>query len=286
MISLRDALGEDDWLSSMMLLFRNEMHKHNILIIVEGITDIKFFNAYRLDNRFIYESPENGKREVISAVNQLREAGNDAVYGICDADFDGLSGISHNGVFFTDAHDLEMMLVKGGVVDKFIMTHTERKLIQGNLAEVFCRDVKINILCACYRLGLLKWFNYLNHSKLNFKGMNYREFININKTEVIVDDMEYIRYVLSRSRAVAEQLNAGALLEGMRKLELMSPEHFSICNGHDFTCILKMMYETDISVNRNMRLDEIDNYLRLCYDQPTFKTTRLHTSLNQLLALH
>ncbi|ALH84787.1 TPA: DUF4435 domain-containing protein [Klebsiella pneumoniae] len=286
MISLRDALGEDDWLSSMMLLFRNEMHKHNILIIVEGITDIKFFNAYRLDNRFIYESPENGKREVISAVNQLREAGNDAVYGICDADFDGLSGISHNGVFFTDAHDLEMMLVKGGVVDKFIMTHTERKLIQGNLAEVFCRDVKINILCACYRLGLLKWFNYLNHSKLNFKGMNYREFININKTEVIVDDMEYIRYVLSRSRAVAEQLNAGVLLEGMRKLELMSPEHFSICNGHDFTCILKMMYETDISVNRNMRLDEIDNYLRLCYDQPTFKTTRLHTSLNQLLALH
>ncbi|HBZ3590074.1 TPA: DUF4435 domain-containing protein, partial [Klebsiella pneumoniae] len=275
MISLRDALGEDDWLSSMMLLFRNEMHKHNILIIVEGITDIKFFNAYRLDNRFIYESPENGKREVISAVNQLREAGNDAVYGICDADFDGLSGISHNGVFFTDAHDLEMMLVKGGVVDKFIMTHTERKLIQGNLAEVFCRDVKINILCACYRLGLLKWFNYLNHSKLNFKGMNYREFININKTEVIVDDMEYIRYVLSRSRAVAEQLNAGVLLEGMRKLELMSPEHFSICNGHDFTCILKMMYETDISVNRNMRLDEIDNYLRLCYDQPTFKTTRL-----------
>lgn len=286
MISLRDALGEDDWLSSMMLLFRNEMHKHNILIIVEGITDIKFFNAYRLDNRFIYESPENGKREVISAVNQLREAGNDAVYGICDADFDGLSGISHNGVFFTDAHDLEMMLVKGGVVDKFIMIHTERKLIQGNLAEVFCRDVKINILCACYRLGLLKWFNYLNHSKLNFKGMNYREFININKTEVIVDDMEYIRYVLSRSRAVAEQLNAGVLLEGMRKLELMSPEHFSICNGHDFTCILKMMYETDISVNRNMRLDEIDNYLRLCYDQPTFKTTRLHTSLNQLLALH
>ncbi|MDZ3793523.1 DUF4435 domain-containing protein [Klebsiella sp. SG01] len=286
MISLRDALGEDDWLSSMMLLFRNEMHMHNILIIVEGITDIKFFNAYRLDNRFIYESPENGKREVISAVNQLREAGNDAVYGICDADFDGLSGISHNGVFFTDAHDLEMMLVKGGVVDKFIMTHTERKLIQGNLAEVFCRDVKINILCACYRLGLLKWFNYLNHSKLNFKGMNYREFININKTEVIVDDMEYIRYVLSRSRAVAEQLNAGVLLEGMRKLELMSPEHFSICNGHDFTCILKMMYETDISVNRNMRLDEIDNYLRLCYDQPTFKTTRLHTSLNQLLALH
>lgn len=286
MISLRDALGEDDWLSSMMLLFRNEMHKHNILIIVEGITDIKFFNAYRLDNRFIYESPENGKREVISAVNQLRQAGNDAVYGICDADFDGLSGISHNGVFFTDAHDLEMMLVKGGVVDKFIMTHTDRKLIQGNLAEVFCRDVKINILCACYRLGLLKWFNYLNHSKLNFKGMNYREFININKTEVVVDDMEYIRYVLSRSRAVAEQLNESVLLEGMRKLELMSPEHFSICNGHDFTCILKMMYETDISVNRNMRLDEIDNYLRLCYDQPTFKTTRLHTSLNQLLALH
>lgn len=286
MISLRDALSGDDWLSSMMLLFRNEMNKCQILIIVEGLTDIKFFNAYRLDNRFIYESPENGKREVISAVRELRQAGNDAVYGICDADFDSLSGISHNGVFYTDAHDLEMMLVKGGVVDKFIMTHTDRKLIQGELAEAFCLDVKINILCACYRLGLLKWFNYLTHSNLNFKGMTHRQFIHINKTEVTVNDIGYINHVLSRSGAVGRQLDAGTLLGEMRKLELMSPDHFSICNGHDFTCILKMMYETDISVNKNMRLDEIDNYLRLCYDQPTFKTTSLHTSLNSLLSLH
>ncbi|KOO17839.1 hypothetical protein AC068_15330, partial [Morganella morganii] len=83
MMSLRDAVSEDDWLSSMMLLFRSEMNRHRILIVVEGITDIRFFNAYRLDNRIIYESPENGKREVISAVSQLRLAGNDAVYGVC-----------------------------------------------------------------------------------------------------------------------------------------------------------------------------------------------------------
>ncbi|WP_350238056.1 DUF4435 domain-containing protein [Pectobacterium colocasium] len=154
MMSLRDAVSEDDWLSSMMLLFRSEMNRRRILIVVEGITDIRFFNAYRLDNRMIYESPENGKREVISAVSQLRHAGNDAVYGVCDADFDELSGIHYEGVFYTDAHDLEMMLVKGGVVDKFIMSHTDRKLIQGELAESFCRDVKMNILCACYKIGL------------------------------------------------------------------------------------------------------------------------------------
>uniref|UniRef100_UPI00157B0526 DUF4435 domain-containing protein n=2 Tax=Enterobacterales TaxID=91347 RepID=UPI00157B0526 len=99
MISLRNAVSEEDWLSSMMLLFRSKMYSHRILIIVEGITDIKFFNTYRLDNRLIYESPENGKREVISAVNELRQAGNDAVYGICDADFDGLSGVIHNAIF-------------------------------------------------------------------------------------------------------------------------------------------------------------------------------------------
>ncbi|WP_193907377.1 hypothetical protein [Klebsiella pneumoniae] len=108
---------------------------------------------------------------------------------------------------------------------------------------------------------------------------NFNQRVSLGRNDLLIR-------TFPRSRAVAEQLNAGVLLEGMRKLELMSPEHFSICNGHDFTCILKMMYETDISVNRNMRLDEIDNYLRLCYDQPTFKTTRLHTSLNQLLALH
>jgi len=286
MTSLRDAISEEDWFSSMILLFRNEMNKHRILIVVEGITDITFFNAHRLDNRLIYESPENGKREVISAVHELRQAGNDAVYGICDADFDELSGVSYSGIFYTDAHDLEMMLVKGGVVDKFIMMHTDRKLIQGERADVFCREVKMNILCACYRIGLLKWYNYLNRSGLNFKGMTHGNFIEINHCEVFVDEERYIQHVINRSKSFNGELNAFDLHNEMRRLELMAPEHFSICNGHDFTCILKMMYETDLSVKRNMRLDEIDSYLRMSYDKDKFKDTKLHTSLNSLLMLH
>ncbi|HEI2456457.1 TPA: DUF4435 domain-containing protein [Escherichia coli] len=285
MMSLRNAVREDDWLSSMMLLFRNEMYQRCILIVVEGISDIRFFNTYRLDHRIIYESPENGKREVISAVSQLRRAGNNAVYGVCDADFDELSGINHEGIFYTDAHDLEMMLVKGGAVDKFIMSHTDRKLIQGELADIFCQDVKMNILCACYKIGLLKWYNYLTHGNFNFKGMNYRDFVSINRTDVVVDEAKYINHVLSRSRA-NKDFNEKNLYNEMRKLELMSPDHFSICNGHDFTYILKMMYETDISVNKNMRLDEIDSYMRMSYDHHTFKTTKLHNRLNQLLILH
>lgn len=286
MTSLRNAIGEEDWLSSMVLLFRNAMNRHNILIIVEGITDIKFFNSYRIDNRLIYESPENGKREVISAVHELRQAGNDAVYGICDADFDSLSDVSYNGIFYTDAHDLEMMLVKGGVVDKFIMMHTNRKLIQGEKAEFFCHEVKVNILFACYQLGLLKWYNYLNHSGLNFKGMTHRDFININNTTVTVDNIAYIQHIVSRSRSFNNQLSITDLYNEMRKLDLMSPEHFSICNGHDFTCILKMMYATELSIKRSMRLDEIESYLQMSYDQLTFRTTKLHTSLNNLLKLH
>lgn len=286
MTSLQDAIGEEDWLSSMMLLFRNEMNSRRILIVVEGITDIKFFNSYRLDNRILYESPENGKREVISAVNELRQAGNDAVYGICDADFDGLSGINYEGVFYTDDHDLEMMLVKGGVVDKFIMMHTERTLIQGEKADSFCREVKINILSACYRIGLLKWFSYLNNSKLNFKGMTHRDFVSINDTEVILDDRAFIQKIVSRSSSFRSHLSVSDLYNEMRKLELMSPDYFSICNGHDFTCILKMMYETKLSVKKNMRLDEIDGYLRISYDQQAFSTTRLHKSLKRLLGVH
>lgn len=286
MTSLRDAIGEEDWLSSMMLLFRNEMNNRRILIVVEGISDIKFFNSHRLDNRLIYESPEVGKREVISAVNELRHAGNDAVYGICDADFDGLSGVNYEGVFYTDDHDLEMMLVKGGVVDKFIMMHTERSLIQGEKADFFCADVKINILSACYRLGLLKWYNYLNNIKFNFKGMTHRDFINIHNTTITVDDRAYIQNIVSRSRSSTNTLSISDLHNEMRKLELMSPDHFSLCNGHDFTCILKMIYETELSVKKNMRIDEIDGYLRSSYDQQKFKTTRLHTSLNNLLRIH
>lgn len=243
MMSLRNAVSEDDWLSSMMLLFRNEMNQRCILIVVEGISDIRFFNAHRLDNRIIYESPENGKREVISAVSQLRRTGNNAVYGVCDADFDELSGINHEGGFYTDAHDLEMMLVKGGVVDKFIMSHTDRKLIQGELANIFCYDVKMNILCACYKIGLLKWYNYLTHSNLNFKGINYRDFVNVNRTDVVVDESKYINHVLSsqalpsldgqtsrrkkHSRKKSQRsLNQNDMLEALQQLQTRGQEIF------------------------------------------------------------
>lgn len=200
MSSLRDAIGEEDWMSTMLMAMRNGMNRDRILVVVEGITDISFFNTHRLDDRILYDSPESGKNEVIRAVSTLRSAGNDAVYGVCDADFDRLSDVSHEGTNFTDAHDLEMMLVEGGVVDKFIMHFAQRRLTSGALAVPFCQTVKQSVLLVSYRLGLLKWFNYLNRAGLNFKGMRYQDFISVSGTDVAVDEMAYISHILARSR--------------------------------------------------------------------------------------
>ncbi|WP_187484937.1 DUF4435 domain-containing protein [Pantoea agglomerans] len=286
MSSLREAAGEDDWLSTMLMAMRNDMNKNRILVLVEGTSDISFFNTHRLDDRIIYESPESGKREVIRAVGMLRNAGNDAVYGVCDADFDQLSDIRHEGIYYTDAHDLEMMLVEGGVVDKFIMHFAQRDLIRGDLAGRFCQNIKHTILQASFRLGLLKWFNYLSQGGLNFKGMRYQDFISVNGTEVSVDEIAYILHILGKSPCRRTVLNSGDLLNEMRRLEMMAPDCYTISNGHDFVYLLKMLFETPLSARKNMRIDEIDSYMRMSYDRQVFTSTRLHSSLSRLLTIH
>ncbi|NIG21307.1 DUF4435 domain-containing protein [Pantoea sp. Al-1710] len=286
MSSLRDAIGEEDWMSTMLMAMRNGMNRDRILVVVEGITDISFFNTHRLDDRILYDSPESGKSEVIRAVSTLRSAGNDAVYGVCDADFDRLSNISHEGIYFTDAHDLEMMLVEGGVVDKFIMHFAQRRLTNGALAIPFCQKIKQSVLLASYRLGLLKWFNYLDRAGLNFKGMRYPDFISVNGTDVAVDEMAYISHILDRSRGRHTPLSGADLLNEMRRLEMMSPDKYAICNGHDFVYLLKMLFDTPVSVRNSMRLDEIDSYMRMSYDRQIFSATQLHSSLTSLLVRH
>jgi len=286
MSSLRAAISEEDWLSTMLLTMRNGMNRNRILVVVEGITDISFFNSYRLDDRILYDSPESGKSEVIRAVKTLRSAGNDAVYGVCDADFDRLSDVSHEGIYFTDAHDLEMMLVEGGVVDKFIMHFAQRSLTSGELAMPFCQNIKQCLLLASYRLGLLKWFNYLNRAGLNFKKMRYLDFVSISETEVIIDEIAYIHHIIERSPRRHTTLEVAELHREMRRLEMMAPDMYAICNGHDFMYLLKMLFDTPVSIKNSMRIDEIDNYMRLSYDRQLFSSTQLHSSLNGLLTLH
>lgn len=286
MSSLRNAIGEEDWLSTQLMAMRNSMNKNRILVVVEGITDISFFNAHRLDDRILYDSPESGKSEVIHAVRMLRDAGNDAVYGVCDADFDRLSDVSHEGIYFTDAHDLEMMLVEGGVVDKFIMHFAQRRLTTGKLATPFCQNIKQSVLLASYRLGLLKWFNYLNRAGLKFKGMRYLDFVSVNGTDIVVDEIAYIDHIIKRNPGRSIALERTELHKEMLRLDMLSPDKYAISNGHDFMYLLKMLFDTPVSIKNSMRIDEIDNYMRLSYDRQIFSSTQLHSSLRRLLTLH
>lgn len=286
MSSLRDTLREEDWLSTMLLSMRNDINSGRILILVEGLSDISFFNSHRLDDRLIYDSPENGKLEVIKSVCELRRAGNDAVYGVCDADFDRLSNVHYEGVYYTDAHDLEMMLIEGGVVDKFIMHFSVRSLTSGAHGGVFCHEIKSRILVACYKIGLLKWYNYLNNCKMNFKGMKYADFITIVDGDFVVDSVGYIEHILGKSPRVDRNLTSELLHFEVKRLQMMESDYYAICNGHDFIYLLKMLFDTQISTRNNMRVDEVESYLRFSYNRDVFSTTRLHSSLYCLLSKH
>lgn len=291
MSSLREAVTLTDWADSMILLFKSALYANKILLVLEGETDISFFNANAYDERIHFDSPCCGKPEVIKAVNEIRSEGNEKCYGICDADFDNLSGIQYENIYLTDFHDLEMMLIAGGVVDRFIDMFTKHSYIISLNRSEFKDRIKKSILEVCYSIGILKWLNYNNHLLLRFKSMRYADFVTVNKELVEFNLDGYIQHVISRSGRLADGYDFERIKNEYQALlnqnvGFQNANYLNVCNGHDFMYILSMVFQGELSTDRNMNKERVETHMRIGYHRDIFRTTGLYNCIEQALVFH
>ncbi|HHR5538612.1 TPA: DUF4435 domain-containing protein [Klebsiella quasipneumoniae] len=286
MSSLQNTITQDDWTGTMILLSRNPVYEGKVFFILEGTTDIAFFNTNVSHEKIHYDTPNCGKPEVIKAVNTLRCHGNNRVYGVCDADFDHISGVTYDNIYFTDFHDLEMMLIEGGVVDKFIDSHTKHDFLRDKNREQFKIDIKNKILTACYSIGILKWLNYRLTLNLNFKGMRYLEFISIQGTDITFNLNNYINHISERSPRRQIAYNEERIIAEYNTLNSNQEDYRNICNGHDFMHILALMFRGDFSTDRNMSKEKVEPLMRMGYNSERFQQTILYSSIEQTLVRH
>ncbi|NKG31706.1 DUF4435 domain-containing protein [Erwinia rhapontici] len=281
MFSLDEIDRDGNWIDRMTMLFRNPMNEHKILLLLEGQTDLAFFKLYKCHDRIIYDSPCSGKPEVIKAVRELRLRDVLKVYGICDADFDHIQGVTYEHVYFTDFHDLEMMLVQGGVIDKFIDNFTDYDSVRPFSSDQFKDSLKKSIMDACYKIGMLKWLNCRESLNLNFKGMNHSEFITVSNECVNIDLDIFINRIVICSERIT--VSKEYLKDGIEKLTAMNADQLHICNGHDFMHILLIVYRQGFSRGRNLKFSSVEHMMRLAYSTEKFIETSLNRNIESVL---
>ena len=116
-----DMASPDRLLSS--ILFIRPPKDNNAILIVEGNTDIKFYNSFVNDEKYVilsdvfdnFDGIRGGKKDkVIETIKMANKDGIKGIIGIVDADFDNLLDGIHivDNLYRTDTHDLESMLLK------------------------------------------------------------------------------------------------------------------------------------------------------------------------------
>ncbi|EKN5028879.1 TPA: DUF4435 domain-containing protein [Yersinia enterocolitica] len=288
MSSLQDSLSIDDWVDTIVLVFQHPKYNNKAFFIVEGESDVGFFKGIFSSKELYFDSPCSGKPEVIKAVYRLRGYSHENVYGICDSDFDLVSGKIHDyqgkGLVFTDCHDVEMMLVNSNAFDKFY--HEFTRLDIARKINANSEEVKNNIFDAAYKIGILKWINYDFDLSLNFKRMRYADFIKVNNFNVVFDYERLIQTILNRSPNFTNGLTKLEIKDKYNEYESRNESKLHICNGHDFSNILALVYKQELSRDRNMSHDRVESHLRMAYPKEIFYGTCLYRDMKQIFSAY
>lgn len=260
-------------IGELRLLFNNKSFKKKICL-VEGDSDCKIYEKVAHNKNVLYDSA-NGKKALIKIMEEIHFDYKNKLFAICDADYCILNNVNydHINTIMTDHHDSEMLLLNSNAMECFIEEHvlTNEK-----------QTAKLNLLNSClnaaYEIGLIRWYNNNENVGINFKGLNFLDFVIAEKYSFIVNMDELAKTLILRSNNT--KANKTEILKKISEYKIKNACKKQVCSGHDVTNMLTIaMNKTDISNNHNLNVIETEKHLRLAYHANCFTKTELYNKL-------
>ena len=246
--------------------------KDKVFVLLEGKTDIKLFrNIFNSDKTYITQI--NGKEKLKQALEILQDEGYSKIFGIKDSDFDNLENITYNDInlFITDYADMEIHMIESSAFESII-----NEFASENCYEFFLGNLKENLYNETISIGYTRWFNERLSKNINFKRLNYENFINKSECNISIDSNELINEIINIS-----DLNKNEIVREIENLKSISDDYLQICNGHDITKLLAYLFNHQGNSDKtNIKQERIEEALRLSYNFNDFQKTRLYNDLN------
>ena len=264
-----------------------------ILVLVEGESDKKLYKRLLgfLEGCYVQtitqaikkEQPASGgnKQAVIAFLRNLEpEAQNLDIIAIVDADFDHLdpdNAAQLPNLFRTDTHDLETLMLKSPVFDKILDEFgSEEKLSEQEA------DLRGVLLRLGQPLGYLLWISLREDLGLSFEGLEFRKFIDDRK--LTLNEAEMLKTVKNRSspQAKAKIPDLSQLQDKIQAYQQEEHDPWQVCCGHHLVAILALALQKAIGTNNAKDVDPktvLDRELRLAYESPYFRETKLYAAL-------
>ena len=252
--------------------------KDKVFVLLEGKTDIKLFrNIFNPDKTYITQI--NGKEKLKQALEILQNEGYSKIFGIKDSDFDNLEHITYENInlFITDYTDMEIHMIESSAFESII-----NEFASESCYKIFLNNLKENLYNETISIGYIRWFNEKLSKSINFKRLNYENFINKSECNISIDLNKLINEVVNIS-----SLNKQEIENEIKNLKLISDDYLQICNGHDITKILAYLLNYQGNSDKtNIKQERIEEALRLSYSFNDFQKTILYNNLDNWQQQH
>ncbi|MFT4529568.1 MAG: hypothetical protein ACJAYO_000255 [Thalassolituus oleivorans] len=271
---MRKYVDENDKKNEIRMLFRHPLYKNKIIIIVEGGSDVRLFRGIFHFERTKVE-PIDGKKELLSAMKDLSVEYPEQVLAICDADHENITGTARMAeqysVYMTDSHDAELMMMQSPALESFIYEYTISEDVSAMKYSLF--DMALR---AAYPIGILRWINYESRLNLNFKGLNFNEFVSIDNLELAIDTQSLVNILLERSALKPSFVDYSYLISEIDIYTQKNESGLQVCCGHDVSNLIAILYrQKSVSTDKNMDVKKVELALRLSYQKEYFFDTKL-----------
>jgi hypothetical protein len=247
------------------------------IIIVEGGSDIRAYSNFMDPDecRFI---PAHGKENAIKALQILESENHRGLMSIVDADLFHLESVSpkSDNLFFTDTHDFETMVLRTDIMDKIIS-----EFVDTDKTRKIDKPINIKLIENALILGYFRWINssYKENLDLEFKGLNYDQFIDKIQFEIELNNL--IEEVKLRSDNYSVDSRRIKLLI----IQLIKEGHdpWQVCRGHDITEILSFGLNMIFGFRKDIpiRSEKIEKILRISYGRSHFEKTVLFSFIDK-----
>lgn len=274
MKSLAKSVSADNMVRQLILKLSSPKNRAKVVVWTEG----KDWRIYRkfFDPEMIIEYGQGGCEQIVDGHHKLKDkVPSQKSIVIKDADFNRLEGEdleADPNIFYTDGHDVEMMM----------MSHTK---VQNGLCEGFEYDGDKDVFYDdvfndLYFLSYFKWYDHhykrcYAYGPLSKVQQSQANLCNLDWIEKKLHDCSKSKWEGSRHSTPFVPIDVDAVKEFIRTHTPV--DKYEITNGHDYYNRLCLHIKNKLDYTRDE--DQLKDSVIAYFDNEQFKQTKLHKSL-------
>ena len=268
MNSIVDNITREDIISEIQLLLNADIAHKKVVILVEGLDDIKFIRGmcFNIDNILVIQS-YSGKLGVIDIMQNYTSE--KRVISILDKDYCNKQG--GEKIFYYDYCCLEMMLISSE--DSFENIFKEYIYLE-SLSSIEFKEYLLNQL-KCF--SLLRKINEEENLGIEFYRISINDLYKNNKIN-IEDFKDQVnkrnKEILINNKDIETRLDN----EYQKKMDMV--QLLEITNGHDFCEMFASV--SRLHKRRGVSKNIIESTLRCSYRDSDFYKTKLFKELRDI----